>query len=80
MLPYGTGICWYALIQYFYFFIASVPFLILLLKSGLDKSMERSTIPACPSLVCFFLTEEIPKGLILENFVFEVCVCMFCFL
>ena len=24
------------------------------LKSGIDKSTERSTIPACPSLMCFF--------------------------
>ena len=23
-------------------------------KSGVDKSMEWSTIPACPSLMCFF--------------------------
>ena len=24
------------------------------LKSGIDKSTEWSTIPACPSLMCFF--------------------------
>ena len=24
------------------------------LKSGIDKSMEGSTIPICPSLLCFF--------------------------
>ena len=39
------------------FFIASVHsfFLILFfLKSGIDKSTEWSTIPACPSLMCFF--------------------------
>ncbi len=35
--------------------IASVRFfLILFLKSGIDKSTEWSTIPACPSLMCFF--------------------------
>ena len=37
------------------FFIASVhSFLILFLKSGIDKSMEWSTIPVCSSLMCFF--------------------------
>ena len=36
------------------FFIASVhSFLILFLKSGIDKSTEWSTIPAFPSLMCF---------------------------
>ena len=29
-------------------------FYILFLRSGIDKSTEWSTIPACPSLVCFF--------------------------
>ena len=38
-----------------FFFIASVhSFLILFLKSGIDKWTEWSTIPACPSLMCFF--------------------------
>ena len=37
------------------FFIASVhSFFILFKKSGIDKSMEWSTIPACPNLMCFF--------------------------
>ena len=37
------------------FFIASVhSFFILFLKSSIDKSTEWSTIPACPSLMCFF--------------------------
>ncbi len=37
------------------FFIASVhSFFILFLKFGIDKSTEWSTIPACPSLMCFF--------------------------
>ena len=35
-------------------FIASVhSFFNTLRKSGIDKSMEWSTIPACPSLMCF---------------------------
>ena len=39
----------------FLIFIASVhSFFILFLKSGIDKSTEWSTIPACPSLLCFF--------------------------
>ena len=37
------------------FFIASVhSFFYIFLKSGIDKSTEWSTIPACPSLMCFF--------------------------
>ena len=37
------------------FFIASVhSFSYTFLKSGIDKSTEWSTIPACPSLMCFF--------------------------
>ena len=38
------------------FFIASVHsfFYTLNKKSGIDKSTEWSTIPACPSLMCFF--------------------------
>ena len=37
------------------FFIASVHFFFYtFLKSGIDKSTEWSTIPACPSLMCFF--------------------------
>ena len=38
-------------------------------KSGIDKSTEWSTIPACPSLMCF-LTGAIPKGLLLR----KICV------
>ena len=34
--------------------LLSIPFFILFLKSGIDKSTEWSTIPACPSLMCFF--------------------------
>ena len=37
------------------FFIASVhSFFYTFFKSGIDKSTEWSTIPACPSLMCFF--------------------------
>ena len=34
--------------------LLSIPFFILFLKSGIDKSTEWSTIRACPSLMCFF--------------------------
>ena len=52
VLPYGSGICCYASIQ---FFIASINsfFSYFSFKSGSDKSAEWSTIPACPSLMCF---------------------------
>ena len=56
MLPYDTGICCYAFVWYFIIFLLllSIPFFISFLKSGIDKSMEWSMIPACPSLTCFF--------------------------
>ena len=39
----------------FFFFNCFCPFLFYtFLKSGIDKSAEWSTIPACPSLICFF--------------------------
>ena len=53
MLPYSTGICYYAFIYYFKLLL-SIPFLYFKKKSGIDKSTEWSTIPACPSLMCFF--------------------------
>ena len=37
----------------FFLLLLSIPFLYFL-KSGIDKSPEWSTIPACPSLMCFF--------------------------
>ena len=37
----------------FFLLLLAIPFLYFL-KSGIDKSMEWSTIPACPSLMCFF--------------------------
>ena len=55
MLPHGTGISCYAFIYIFFFFLLlSISFLYFLKKSGIDKSTEWSTIPACPSLMCFF--------------------------
>ena len=64
------------------FFIASVhSFFYTFLKSGIDKSTEWSTIPACPSFMCVFflffvfLTGVIPKGLILRKFCVR-CVCV----
>ena len=47
----------YNILEFFFCFLffASVhSFIILFLKSGIDESMEWSTIPACPSLMCFF--------------------------
>ena len=45
---------------------------ILFLKSGIDKLMEGSMLPACPSLTC--LTGGIPKGLIF----LKLCVGCLC--
>ena len=38
----------------FFLLLLSIPFLCFFLKSGIDKSTEWSTIPACPSLMCIF--------------------------
>ena len=43
-------------------------------KSGIDKSTERSTIPACPGLMCFFLTGVTPRGLVLQKIVCSMFV------
>ena len=45
-------LCIYIIFQNF-LLLLSIPFLYFL-KSGIDKSTEWSTIPACPSLMCFF--------------------------
>ena len=45
------------LFNFFYFFfllLLSILFFIIFFISGIDKSTERSTIPACPSLTRFF--------------------------
>ena len=54
MLPYGTGIRCYAFIYIFFNCFCPFLFYTFFLKSGIDKSTEWSTIPACPSLMCFF--------------------------
>ena len=43
----------YIILEFFYCFC---PFLFytFFFKSGIDKSTEWSTIPACPSFMCFF--------------------------
>ena len=61
VLLYGTGICCYIL----NYIISTTkiccfcPFLffnifLFCFESGVDKSTEWSTIPVCPSLMCFF--------------------------
>ena len=65
------------------FFVASVhSFFTILKKYDIDKWTEWSKIPACPSPMCFkknFLTGAMRKGIFFENFVFDICVRMFCF-
>ena len=40
---------------FYFLLLLSIPFLyFFFFKSGIDKSTEWSTIPACPSLTCFF--------------------------
>ena len=38
----------------FFLLLLSIPFFYAFLKSGIDKSTEWSTIPACPSFMCVF--------------------------
>ena len=45
----------------FFLLLLAIPFLYFL-KSGIDKSMEWSTIPACPSLMCFFFNRDDTEG------------------
>ena len=71
------------------FFIASVHsfFSILKKKKGIDKSTEWSTIPACPSLSCFFFNRGDTEGtnsskILCSIFVyvlFDVNLCQDCF-
>ena len=42
--------------------LLSIPFLYFFKKSDIDKSTEWSTIPTCPSLMCFFLYRGDTKG------------------
>ena len=73
---------WYLLLRNYIFLLLlflSISFYTFFFKFCIDKSTEWSTIPACPSLMCFFLTGAIPKGLILQ----KICVwyfCIFCFM
>ena len=57
MLPYGTDICCYAFMFYYFdFFVLFLSidfFLFSFLKSSIDKSTEWSMIPECPSITCF---------------------------
>ena len=54
----------------------------LVFKSGIDKSMEWSMIPACPGLVCFFNrgdTEGTGSSKILcPMFVYVLCYVNLC--
>ena len=58
----------------FFLLLLSIPFFYTFLKSGIEKSTEWSTIPACPSLMCFFNRGD-TEGTNLRNFVSDVCVC-----
>ena len=61
----------------FFKLLLSIPFLYFKKKSGIDKSTEWSTIPACPSLMCLFNrsdTKETNSSKILcSMFVYVLC-------
>ena len=47
----------YNILEFFIAFVHSF-FILFLKKSGIYKSSEWSTIPACPSLMCFFNRDD----------------------
>ena len=61
---------------FFVLLLLSVPFLIRFLKSGMDELTEWSIIPACPSIICFFLIGAILKGQIFQKICVR-CMCMY---
>ena len=76
LLPYGTGICRYAFMQFFVIFDCFCLF-----KKNLVSinEMECSTIPACPSIVVF-LNKGSMEGTNFKNLCFDVCVYMYVFM
>ena len=61
---------------YFQFFLFLLFLFCTFKESGIEKLTEWSTIPACPSLMCFS-TRAVLKGLVLRKImftVFDVCV------
>ena len=74
MLPYDTGICYYAFIYFSIFHCLSIPFLYFFKNLVL---IHRRYGPRYQPVLALraFLTGVVPKGLILRNFVFDVCVC-----
>ena len=87
MLPYSTGIlalCIYTIFLIFFLLFLSIPFLSLLFvfvgccKSDIYQSDAMSVIPAHPSFMCPF-NKVMWKRLFLLNFLFDVCMDMFCF-
>ena len=80
--PYGTGICHYAFIlskkKRLY---SPIPFKFVL-ECSINKSDGMLMIAACPNFICFVslsLFKNNKKGSI-EETMFAVCVCMFCFI
>ena len=70
MLPYGTGICCYAFISYFNFFIASVhSFFVfsknLVLINRLNDPQYQCVLALCAFF--FFLTGAVLKGQIFQK-------------
>ena len=72
---------WYLLLCIYIIFLKkllllSIPsfFFNTFLESGIDKSMESSTIPVCPSLMCFFNRDD-TEGTNSLKILCDVCVC-----
>ena len=79
MLLYDTGICCYAFIYFFFFCVCVllfISFLYILFKNLVLINRQNDPRYQHVLAFCAFLTGAIPKGLILQIFVFNVCVCL----
>ena len=65
------------LYDFFKIFIVSVHFFNTFFKSGIYKSTEWSTIPTCPSLMCFFNRGD-TEGTISSKFLCSMFVYVSC--
>ena len=61
----------------FFFVVVVVALFCFCFESGIDKSTEWSTIPACPSLMCFFFNSGDTEG---TNSSKKLCLTFVCVL
>ena len=76
MLPYGTSICCYAFMKFFNIFLLLLSIALNLVLINWQNGPRYQHVLA----LCASLTGAILRDLFFENFVFDACVCMFCFM